>query len=196
MANKRRTFSAQEKVSILRRHLVDKVPVSNLCDEYGLNPTVFYRWQKEFFENGTAAFERRSDGRERKLEAKVAALTSKLAHKDEVIAEIMEAHVALKKLLGRLEGVLGGAECPGCGGRFRVHMVTEDGVGCGPRGRMARRQPKQVPRLASALRPGERAQCLDSARLLAGGVGEGGHRRLSPGSSRRWLSPPDVHDDG
>ena len=100
MANKRRTFSAQEKVSILRRHLVDKVPVSNLCDEYGLNPTVFYRWQKEFFENGTAAFERRSDGRERKLEAKVAALTSKLAHKDEVIAEIMEAHVALKKTLG------------------------------------------------------------------------------------------------
>jgi len=102
MANKRRAFSAQEKVSILRRHLVDKVPVSNLCDEYGLNPTVFYRWQKEFFENGTAAFERRSDGRERKLEEKVAALTSKLAHKDEVIAEIMEAHVALKKTLGEV----------------------------------------------------------------------------------------------
>lgn len=100
MANKRRTFSADEKVSILRRHLVDKVPVSNLCDEYGLNPTVFYRWQKEFFENGTAAFERRTDGRERKLEEKVAALTVKLAHKDEVIAEIMEAHVALKKTLG------------------------------------------------------------------------------------------------
>ena len=100
MTNKRRTFSADEKVSILRRHLVDKVPVSNLCDEYGLNPTVFYRWQKEFFENGTAAFERRSDGRERKLEEKVAALTAKLAHKDEVIAEIMDAHVALKKTLG------------------------------------------------------------------------------------------------
>jgi len=100
MANKRRTFSADEKVSILRRHLVDKVPVSNLCDEYGLNPTVFYRWQKEFFENGTAAFEHRTDGRERKLEGKVAALTAKLAHKDEVIAEIMEAHVALKKTLG------------------------------------------------------------------------------------------------
>jgi transposase len=100
MTNKRRSFSAEEKVSILRRHLVDKVPVSNLCDEYGLNPTVFYRWQKEFFENGAAAFERRSDGRERKLEEKVAALTAKLAHKDEVIAEIMDAHVALKKTLG------------------------------------------------------------------------------------------------
>jgi len=100
MAGKRRTFSAEEKVLILRRHLVDKVPVSDLCDQYGLNPTVLYRWQKEFFENGTAAFERRSDGRERKLEEKVAALTAKLSHKDEVIAEIMEAHVALKKTLG------------------------------------------------------------------------------------------------
>jgi transposase-like protein len=102
MADKRRTFSAEEKVLILRRHLVDKIPVSDLCDQYGLNPTVFYRWQKEFFENGTAAFERRADGRERKLEQKVAALTAKLSHKDEVIAEIMEAHVALKNTWGGL----------------------------------------------------------------------------------------------
>jgi len=102
MAKRRRTFSGEEKVSILRRHLVDKVPVSDLCDEYGLNPTVFYRWQKEFFENGAAAFERRTDGRERKLQVKVTALTAKLAHKDEVIAEIMEAHVALKKTLGEV----------------------------------------------------------------------------------------------
>jgi len=25
---------------------------SDLCEELGLQPTVFYRWQKEFFENG------------------------------------------------------------------------------------------------------------------------------------------------
>jgi len=31
--------------------------ISKLCDELGLQPTVFYRWQKEFFENGAAAFE-------------------------------------------------------------------------------------------------------------------------------------------
>ena len=100
MADKRRTFSSEQKVSILRRHLIDNVPVSDLCDQYGLNPTVFYRWQKELFENGSAAFERRAGGRERKLEKKVEALTAKLSHKDEVIAEIMEAHVALIKTLG------------------------------------------------------------------------------------------------
>jgi transposase-like protein len=101
MDKQRRTFTAQEKVSVLRRHLLEKVPVSTLCDECGLNPTVFYRWQQELFENGAAAFERRSDSRECKLEETIQALTAKLAHKDEVIAEIVEAHVALKKSLGQ-----------------------------------------------------------------------------------------------
>ena len=144
MANKRRTFSAEEKVSILCRHLVDKVSVSDLCDEYGLNPTIFYRWQKEFFENGTAAFERRSDGRERKLEEKVVALTAKLTHKDEVIAEIMEAHVALKKHLGRPESILGGIGCPRCRDQFRAYLVGEDRVAHRATGRVARCQQKQV----------------------------------------------------
>ena len=97
MADKRRKFSSEEKIRILRRHLVDKAPLSDLCDEYALCPTVFYLWQKVFFENGAAAFERREDGRTRKLESKVCALQAKLSQKDEVIAEIMAAHVALKK---------------------------------------------------------------------------------------------------
>jgi len=100
MEKQRRTFTATEKVAILRRHLLDKAPMSSLCDEHGLNPTVLYRWQKELFENGAAAFERRSNGRERKLEQKVEALTAKIARKDGVIAELLEEHVALKKSLG------------------------------------------------------------------------------------------------
>ena len=43
MFKHRRQYTAQEKMSILRRHLVDGVPVSDLCDELGLQPTVFYR---------------------------------------------------------------------------------------------------------------------------------------------------------
>src|ERR1700730_2971804 len=50
MRKERKHFSAEEKVAVLRRHLLDKVPVSDLCEELGLRPTVFYRWQKEFFE--------------------------------------------------------------------------------------------------------------------------------------------------
>jgi transposase-like protein len=57
MKNERKHYTAQEKVAILKRHLLDKVPVSELCEEKGIRPTVFYLWQKEFFEHGSAAFE-------------------------------------------------------------------------------------------------------------------------------------------
>jgi transposase len=55
MRKERKHYSAEEKVAILRRHLLDEVPVSDLCEETGLRPTVFYHWQKEFCENGAAA---------------------------------------------------------------------------------------------------------------------------------------------
>ena len=57
MKKTRKHYTAEEKVAILRRHLLDKEPISKLCDELGLQPTVFYRWQKEFFENGASAFD-------------------------------------------------------------------------------------------------------------------------------------------
>jgi len=102
MTQQRRRFTAQEKVAILRRHFLEKVPVSDLCDQDHLNPTLFYRWQKEFFENGAAAFEHDNGFEVRRLKEQNEVLTTKLAHKDEVIAEIMESHVALKKTLGRV----------------------------------------------------------------------------------------------
>ena len=48
----RRKFTPQEKVAILRQHLLEGKPVSDDCDSHGLKPSLFYRWQKEFFENG------------------------------------------------------------------------------------------------------------------------------------------------
>lgn len=58
MSNKTRkvSFTAEEKVTLLRRHRIECVPISDLCDEYGFHPTQFYRWQRQFFENGTATF--------------------------------------------------------------------------------------------------------------------------------------------
>jgi len=104
MANNRKKYSAAEKVRLLRLHLIEKELVSDICDRHGLNPNVFYRWQKQFFENGPAAFNQASNGhkdsRTKKLEEKISRLQAKLANKDEVIAEIMASHVQLKKSLG------------------------------------------------------------------------------------------------
>ena len=104
MSNKRRKFSPEEKVRILRLHFIEKEPISDICDRHGLNPNVFYRWQKIFFENGAAAFTQNSNGHKdshtKRIERQIANLKSKLANKDEVIAEIMASHVQLKKSLG------------------------------------------------------------------------------------------------
>jgi len=100
MANQRTNYSPEQKVAILKRHLVEGVPVSDICDTKGLHPTVFYRWQKEFFENGAEAFRKKPDGKLKKLERKVSDLEEKLSKKNEVLSELMEEHVALKKSLG------------------------------------------------------------------------------------------------
>lgn len=100
MKKDRKHYTPAEKVSILRRHLLDQVPVSDLCEEFHLQPTVFYRWQKEFFENGAAAFEKTSTLQNTAAAKKIAALEAKLQRKNEVVAELMEEHVQLKKSLG------------------------------------------------------------------------------------------------
>ena len=59
MKKQRKQYAPEEKVAILRRHLLEKEPISKLREEVGLQPTVFYRVQKEFFRDGAAAFEQK-----------------------------------------------------------------------------------------------------------------------------------------
>ena len=102
MRKPRKNYTPVEKVAILRRHLIDHVPVSDLCDEHQLSPTLFYIWQKQFFENGPAAFERKNAAPGGHLQRAIAALRDKLQRKNEVVAELMEEHIKLKKELGEL----------------------------------------------------------------------------------------------
>ena len=100
MNKERRRFEAKDKVKIIREHLIDKRPLSELCEQYGIAPTQFYQWQKLFFENGAAAFEPKKAGREYDLENQVKQLGKKLGRKDEVIAELVEHNIDLKKKHG------------------------------------------------------------------------------------------------
>jgi transposase len=100
----RRHFSGAEKVAILKRHLLDKVAISDLCDELHLYPHQIHAWLKEFFENGHAAFDNGRKGKavEDAQQKKIEQLEAKLVRKNEVMAELMEAHTQLKKDLGEL----------------------------------------------------------------------------------------------
>jgi len=76
MRNERKHYSPKEKVAIQCRHLINKIPVSTRCDEHHLHPTVFYRWLKQFFEKGAAAFgpAPRSDKQVEAREQRIASL--------------------------------------------------------------------------------------------------------------------------
>src|SRR5260370_20676261 len=104
MNSERRHLNPQEKIAALKRHLLEGVSEYTICDELGIASTVFYRWQKELFENGHTLFEngRAAKAVEDAKDQKIQKLEAKLTRKNEVMAELMEAHTQLKKDLGEL----------------------------------------------------------------------------------------------
>ena len=110
MNQKRKSISGPEKLAILKRYLVEKVPISDLCDEQHLQPSQIYYWQSQLFEHGSSVFERKSgrqaesvkDRKIAQLETAVAQRDLKLATKNEVISELMEENVRAKKATGEL----------------------------------------------------------------------------------------------
>ena len=100
----RRHVPVPEKVAAVKRHLLEGIPISQLCDELGIKPTVFYGWQRLLFENAHLAFEngRKSKATEDAKDQKIEHLEAKLQRKNEVLAELMEEHTKLKKDLGEL----------------------------------------------------------------------------------------------
>lgn len=100
MRKKRKHYTGEEKVAILRQHLLDKILVSDLCEEVGLQPTVFYRWLKEFFENGAAALQSKTRPEHKDDQKRIEFLEKKIQTEDEVLAELMAEHIASKKCHG------------------------------------------------------------------------------------------------
>ena len=100
----RRHLRPAEKVAIVKRHLLEGTPVSDLCDEFGLNPTLFYQWQRQLFENAHLAFEngRKVKAVEDAKDKKIEQLEAKQQRKNEVLSELMEEHTQLKKSLGEI----------------------------------------------------------------------------------------------
>jgi transposase len=102
----RRSFTTEQKVALLQRHLVEKEPVSKICEENELQPSLFYQWLRQAFSNlaGALAPEAASEAgkREKELVARTRELEARLVKKDSVIAEVTEELVKTKKELGEL----------------------------------------------------------------------------------------------
>jgi transposase len=99
----RRHFTPDQKAQIVRRHLSGREPISDIADELGIQPSQIHYWVKQVLDQAERAF-RSGPGRppraEQVKDRKIEHLQAKLVQKNEVIAELMEEHVKLKKELG------------------------------------------------------------------------------------------------
>lgn len=101
MKKERRSWSAEEKTRVLRRHLIEKIPVSKVCEEEKVAPSMYHRWQEQLFQNAALALEGKRPERNQETQ-KIERLEQKIRQKDEVLAELMAEHIALKKEYGEL----------------------------------------------------------------------------------------------
>lgn len=109
MSRTRRMFDSTKKANVVRRHLKEGVPVSELAKELDVQPSQIHQWVNTVLSQAEKAFERSGKkpnrsaaSREKRLTQKVQRLEEKLVDRNEVIAELMEENVKAKKLNGEL----------------------------------------------------------------------------------------------
>ena len=86
---KRKRYTSEEKIKILREVLEDGKTISGTAEKYGVHPNQIMNWRKQLFESGQEVFQiKRSDISEKAMEKQTKALEEKLRHKDTVIAEL------------------------------------------------------------------------------------------------------------
>jgi transposase len=101
LKRERRHWSAEEKIKLLRRHLIEKIPISKICEEARLAPSLFHRWQEQLFVNAALALEGKRMERTQDQQ-RVEKLEQKIRQKDEILVELLAEHIALKKEFGEL----------------------------------------------------------------------------------------------
>jgi transposase len=99
MKQKKR-YTSEEKSIILREHLENSVPISTLAEKYNLRPNVLYSWRKHLFETAPQSLERKTKRVEKaqsRQEQRIVELESLLARRENLITELVEENIELKK---------------------------------------------------------------------------------------------------
>lgn len=104
MSKKNKSWSLEDKLSILKENLVEGKSVADICEAKGLSPSLFYTWREALFKPHVSADEKHSHRKEatkiKILEDRLAKSEAKIAIKNEVIAELLEEHTKVKKSVG------------------------------------------------------------------------------------------------
>lgn len=104
MSKKNKSWSLEDKLAILKEHFIEGKSVADICEAKGLAPSLFYTWREALFKPKAAADEKRNQQKElvkiKALEDRLAESEAKIVQKNEIIAELLEAHTKVKKSFG------------------------------------------------------------------------------------------------
>lgn len=92
----RRKFPADIKWQILKEGRSTNLTISQVCDQYGISPTLFYQWERTAERGARQALQDQPRGR-KKLRPSEEALLNEIQRLREVIAEISSENLRLKK---------------------------------------------------------------------------------------------------
>lgn len=98
--SKYKIISSKDKVLILRELLENGTPINQLAEKYNISPNDIYLWRKKLFEEADKIFERKSKNNQKREIDKQKHLEEKINRKDEVIAELVQENISLKKSFG------------------------------------------------------------------------------------------------
>jgi transposase-like protein len=54
---------------VVKRHLLERVPILAICEELKISPNMFYRWPQELLENAHLSFETDRKSKSKAIEA-------------------------------------------------------------------------------------------------------------------------------
>ena len=92
--DKRRTWTATEKLRIVMAGMAKEVDVADMCRQEGIKATQYYGWKKQLLSSASRIFE---DGRKKKQSGEEARKEAKIQRLERVIAEITSENLVLKK---------------------------------------------------------------------------------------------------
>ncbi len=91
---RREMFTTEKKIVILKKHLLKRKAVSDICDEHGVHLTMFYRLQDKFFLDGTSIFTKTKQKAKCSDFQRLTQLEDKLQHKNEALSKLMKENNA------------------------------------------------------------------------------------------------------
>lgn len=92
----RRQLPAATKLQILKEGRSTNLPISQVCEQYEINPTLFYQWEQIADRAALMALQGQPRGR-KKLRPTEEALRAEVQRLREVIAELSSENLQLKK---------------------------------------------------------------------------------------------------